>query len=348
MNMFNLSSEVLPHAVAALDGIGMSRLSCAHRCFDEIVHAAVVKASARLGRSVPPTLPAGLPCWPKWHETDDDPFDSFTSADPFGLVCGKVYRLYMCSPDFKDHSCELECGLSLLLWPDRTGTLAVYEVKEGALPRVGSISCRLREDTEVAQAIGGLLLSNVGVATNKDVLQLFDPCGFDWEVQQPDGSYTDDNMHMALSPIKPGLKFRFEHHPDPQFTKDGDVTLHTPNCDWLGRYLIRPADVALSAASVETEAAYWGPFLAQQRPLWKEAREAHRRELLRRVTPAVGSNVTVVRGFRSICEHGVMLEPGDIGTTEEIDDDGDARISFQRHGELWVDSNDFTYLDPSR
>mmetsp|Transcript_3379 Transcript_3379/g.7762 ORF Transcript_3379/g.7762 Transcript_3379/m.7762 type:complete len:355 (+) Transcript_3379:63-1127(+) len=350
MYLHRIPQAPLARATALLDGIGMSRLSCAHRCFNaEVIYVAVVHASATLGRSVPSTLERpSYNCWPEWHDADDNPFDTFMSADPFGVLCGKVYRLYLSCSDYKALCHELPCGLSLVIWPDRTGTLAVYEGQEGALPRVGSILCRLREDGAVSRAIpGGLLLTDVGEATNLDVLKRFDTCAFEWEEEQPDGSCTFDHMHIALAPTEPGRKFRFTGCPDPQVTKDGDLLLCTPNCDWLGHYLLRPADDTPAAAVVETEATYWGPFLAQQEAVRREAKEARdraRRERLLRAAPAVSSNVTVLSAFVSICESEVQLQPGDVGVTQQIDDDGDAQINFHTHGELWVDSKDYPKL----
>lgn len=334
MYFHELSLAGLARVVSLLDGVGMSRLSCAHRCFNKkVMHAAVVEASAGLGRLVPSTLERPYTCWPQWHNADDDPFETFISEDPFGALCGKVYRLFGSSPETKGFCRELQCGLSLVLRPDRSGTLGVYNGQTDGSTKVGLVSCCLQEDPEIRRAIrGGLLLTQIGESTRKEVLETFDPCAFDWEVEQPDGTYVSQ-MHLALALTEPGRKFRFNDCADLQVTKDGDVMLYTPNCDWLGHYLLRPTD----AAVIESEATFWGAFFVDQAAAKKErSREAAR--------AALGSRVTVTSAFTSIDDTAVLLEPGDVGLPEQIDHDGDALINFDRHGEVWVDSTDFPRL----
>lgn len=333
-----VSPEGLARLVALLDGVGMSRLSCAHRCFNKkVMHAAVVEASSVLGRFVPSTLKPPHTCWPQWHNADDDPFDTFISEDPFGALCGKVYRLFGSSPDFKGLHRELSCGLSLVLWPDRSGTLGVYKEQSDGSTKVGSVSCRLQEDDEIRSAIrGGVLLTQIGEPTRLEVLKEFDPCAFEWEVERPDGTYVEQ-MHIALALTEAGRKFRFEDCPGPQVTKGGDVLLNTPNCDWLGHHLLRPTDAAPAATAIESEATFWGTFFAEQ--------AAARKERLRGAArAALGSKVTVTSAFSSIDETEVRLEPGDVGVPEQLDADGDALIIFDRHGEVWVESVDFPKL----
>lgn len=189
----------------------------------------------------------------------------------------------------------------------------------------------LRECTTLALQSAKVLSCE---GTNKEASWIVD-CLLD-ETLSEGGGYC-----LKLYGTKPGVKIVYEDASSANATgaansvsmlheisQPGDIVMTTPNCDELGHYLFRPTgrkvifEETVNAAMLEEMSAWEDIF----RDTTKMSMQPYPKPP---VTLEVGNKIVVEWGFHSINEPPAVLSAGLVGTVIEIDEDGDAEVSFK-------------------